>query len=33
MRPKITLKDEDSSVILSGTKAVTGPIETGKTIL
>ena len=32
MRPKMVLKDEGSSITLSGTKAVIGPTETDNTI-
>ena len=30
--PKMALKDEDSSITMSGTRAVTGPTETGSII-
>ena len=32
MRPKMVLKDDGSSIIMSGTKAVTGLAEINKTI-
>ena len=32
MCPKMALKDEGSSITVSGTRAVTGPAEIGKTI-
>ena len=32
MLPKIALKDEGSSITVSGTRAVTGLVETGSTI-
>ena len=32
MCPKMALKDDDSSITVSGTKAVTSPTETGRTI-
>ena len=32
MRHKMTLKDDDLSIIVNETRAVTGPAETGNTI-
>ena len=32
MSPNISLKDEGLSIIVSGTRAVTGPANTGNTI-